>query len=202
MTQPKRRLIAVLFGPPGSGKGTQAGFIGDAFDLAHVSTGDMLRAEVERGSALGAEVGPIMAGGELVPDELIVRVFEERMRHDDGRSGILIDGFPRTLPQAEAFDAMLRRAGRHIDILLSLDVPEEVLVERILQRAAEEGRADDTPEAVHIRMAEYDEKTSPVLAYYEASGANVQHVDGVGCVEEVQERVRSAFSSIANGAAA
>jgi adenylate kinase len=201
VTTAKRR-IAVLFGPPGSGKGTQAGFISDTFDLAHVSTGDVLRHEVERGSALGAEVGPIMAGGELVPDELIVRVIEERMRHDDGRGGILLDGFPRTVPQAEAFDAMLRRAGRHIDILLSLDVPEEVLVDRILQRAAEEGRADDTPEAVHTRMAEYEEKTSPVLAYYEASGANVQHIDGVGSVEDVHERVRRAFASIANGAAA
>jgi len=105
--------VAILFGPPGSGKGTQSGWIAGNFNLVHVSTGDLLRKEITEGTALGRQVEPIMASGELVPDDLIVRVIEHRMRQEDARGGILLDGFPRTLPQAEALDRMLVRGGTH-----------------------------------------------------------------------------------------
>lgn len=189
-------IVAMLFGPPGSGKGTQSSWIADNFGLVHVSTGDLLRKEIAEGTRLGRQVEPIMASGELVPDDLIVRVIEHRMRQEDARGGILLDGFPRTLPQAQALDAMLERGGNHVGIVLFLDVPEEVLRERLLNRAKEEGRADDNADTVHTRMEVYDRETAPVLEYYEGHGANVQHVDGVGEITEVQRRIRNAFRSV------
>jgi adenylate kinase len=186
-------MIAVLFGPPGSGKGTQSWFICKTFSLAHVSTGEMLRVEVEKESALGREVGPIMEAGDLVPDDLVIRVLEERLRHDDARKGVLLDGFPRTVPQAQALDTMLRRSGRMVDLVLCLDAPEDVLVDRVLRRSADEGRADDTPEVLRNRLQVYATETEPVLEYYKSTGARIRRVDGVGSIEEVQQRIRNAF---------
>src|SRR5690348_15888420 len=114
-------MITVIFGPPGGGKGTQAGYITERFGLPHVSTGEMLRDEASKGTPLGNEVAPIMAAGDLVPDELIVRVIESRLAAADASLGVLLDGFPRTLPQAQALDAMLRRVGKQIDLVLHLD---------------------------------------------------------------------------------
>jgi adenylate kinase len=182
-------LIAVLFGPPGSGKGTQAAFITRDFDLAHVSTGDMLRAEAATGSALGREVAPLMAAGKLVPDDLIVRVIAERLGHDDVPKGVVLDGFPRTVAQARALDTMLRGKGRDVGLILSLNVPVDDLVERLLGRAREQGRSDDTAEVIRERMHEYERKTAPVLDHYRKSGARVATVDGVGSVEDVRRRV-------------
>jgi adenylate kinase len=195
-------LVAVIFGPPGSGKGTQAAWVADRFHLAHVSTGELLRAEVTRGSELGRQVEPIMSTGELVPDDLMVRVIESRMREDDGRRGILLDGFPRTLPQAQALDAMLERAGAKVGVVLFLDVPEEVLLERIVRRHQEEGRSDDTPDTLHTRMEVYERDTAPVLEYYEGRGTTIRHVDGVGSIDDVRGRIEDAFGGIAdrNGA--
>ena len=192
-------LVAVIFGPPGSGKGTQAAAVAGELGIVHVSTGDMLRAEVARGSELGRAVEPIMASGALVSDDLIVRVIESRMRWSDAGGGILLDGFPRTLPQAEALDAMLERSGGRVGVVLFLDVPEDVLGERILRRAAEEGRSDDTPETVHRRMEVYESETAPVLEYYERRGVDVRRVDGVGTVEEVRVRLRDAVAGAAVG---
>jgi adenylate kinase len=183
-------LIAVLFGPPGSGKGTQAAFITQDFDMAHVSTGDMLRAEAGTGSPLGLEVAPLMAAGKLVPDELIVRVIAERLQPDDVRRGVVLDGFPRTVAQAGALDRMLEGKGRQVGLILSLAVPVDDLVERLLGRAREQGRSDDTAEVIRERMHEYERKTAPVLDHYRASGARVATVEGVGSVEEVRRRVR------------
>jgi adenylate kinase len=194
--------IVVIFGPPGSGKGTQSKFVSDTFGLAHVATGDMLRAEVQSGSALGREVAPIMERGELVPDELVARVIEERLRQPDARRGVLLDGFPRTVPQAQALDAMLRRGSRKVNVVLSLEVPESELVERILKRAAAEGRADDTPETVRRRMAVYAEETAPVMDHYAGSGARVLRIDGVGSIEDVQRRIHEAMASALGEAAA
>ena len=189
-------FVAVMFGPPGSGKGTQAAWVAEQLAIAHVSTGDLLRAEVAEGTELGCLVEPIMTSGELVPDDLIVRVIESRMRQPDARRGILLDGFPRTLPQAEALDRMLARTGGGVSVVLSLDVPEEELVKRILRRAEEEGRSDDTPETVHTRMQVYERETAPVLEFYELRGTDVRQVDGVGTVDEVAARLREAVAGL------
>ena len=189
-------IVAILFGPPGSGKGTQSPWIADTFSLVHVSTGEVLRREIAKGSPLGKQVEPIMASGELVPDSLIVRVIDHRMRQEDARGGILLDGFPRTLPQALALDETLERSGHRVGIVLFLDVPEDVLRDRIEQRAQEEGRADDTLEALHTRLEVYDRDTAPVLEYYESRGVNVRHIDGVGELAEVQRRIREAFATV------
>jgi adenylate kinase len=194
--------VVVMFGPPGSGKGTQAAWLAEHLRVAHVSTGDMLRAEVAAGSELGCLVEPIMASGELVPDDLIVRVIESRMRQSDARRGILLDGFPRTVPQAEALDGMLERGGRGVSVVLFLDVPEDELVKRILRRAEQEGRSDDTLEAVHTRMEVYERDTAPVLEHYRRRDTEVRRVDGVGSIDDVRARLRQAVESIAgsNGA--
>lgn len=190
--------IAVLFGPPGSGKGTQARHIADTLGVALVATGDLLRAEVATGTALGREVGPIMSTGALVPDELMVRVVESRLDLHAAH-GALLDGFPRTVHQARALDAMLARTGRRLDFLIALDVPNEELRERILSRAAAEGRADDTPETVQTRLEVYARETAPVLAHYEQAGVVVRSVDGLGSVDEVRARVTAALVSLTPG---
>jgi adenylate kinase len=184
-------VIAVLFGPPGSGKGTQAALMTRDFGLAHVSTGDMLRAEAGTGSPLGLEVAPLMAAGKLVPDDLIVRVIDERLNHEDVESGVVLDGFPRTVAQARALDAMLAGRGQGVGLILSLAVPVEDLVERLLGRAREQGRSDDTGEVIRERMHEYDRKTAPVLDHYRGSGARVATIEGVGSVDEVRRRIRA-----------
>ena len=186
-------MITILFGPPGGGKGTQARFITERFGLPHVSTGDMLRNEASKGTPLGNEVAPIMAAGDLVPDELIVRVIESRLAETDAKLGVLLDGFPRTRPQAEALDAMLRRGGKQIDLVLCLDVPEPVLIERLLGRAREEGRADDNLETIQNRLDVYQRDTAPVLDHYRGAGVHVAHVDGNADVAEVTRRIYDAL---------
>lgn len=187
-------VIVVILGPPGSGKGTQAEPLCADFGLVHVSTGDLLRAEVRQGTPLGRLVEPIIRSGALVPDDLVVRVIEQRLRRPDARRGALLDGFPRTLPQAEALDAMLARDGRSVDLVIWLDVPLELVRERILRRAREENRPDDTPEAVERRLQVYLDETAPLLEYYRRPGSptTVLTVDGVGTVDEVRQRLRRA----------
>lgn len=193
--QGEQSLIAVLFGPPGSGKGTQASFITRRFNLAHVSTGDMLRAEAGTQSPLGREVAPLMAAGKLVPDDLIVRVIEGRLRRDDVRSGAVLDGFPRTVAQAQALDRMLAANGRRVGLIIALEVPVDVLVERLLGRAREQGRSDDTADVIRERMVEYEKKTAPVLEHYGATGTRVARIDGVGTVDTVHQRVQAAVDA-------
>lgn len=192
-------MIAVLFGPPGSGKGTQAAFITNDFDMPHVSTGDMLRGEAGTGSPLGREVAPLMAAGKLVPDDLIVRVIAERLRQGDVGSGAVLDGFPRTVTQARALDAMLAKEGRDVGLVLSLAVPVDDLVERLLGRASEQGRIDDTAEVIRERMHEYEKKTAPVLDHYRANGVRVATIDGVGSVEQVRRRIREEVAGALSG---
>jgi adenylate kinase len=186
-------MIGIIFGPPGSGKGTQAGHIELEFHLDHLSTGDILRSEVARGTETGKEVARIMAAGDLVPDGLIIRIVQGILRDPNVSSDVLLDGFPRTLEQAHALDRMLAEEGHRVDFVIALDVPENVLVERILHRAAVEGRADDTREAITERMHEYHKLTAAVLDYYRKQGARVEVVDGVGSVDEVFGRIRRAI---------
>ena len=186
-------MIAIIFGPPGSGKGTQAARIEDEFHLTHLSTGDILRSEVARGTDTGQEVARIMAAGDLVPDDLIIRIVQGILRDPDASSDVLLDGFPRTLQQAKALDQMLADEGHRVDFVIALDVPENVLVDRILHRAAVEGRADDTRDAIAERMHEYHKLTAAVLDHYRKQGVRVEVVDGVGDVDEVFERIRRAI---------
>jgi len=186
-------LIGIIFGPPGSGKGTQASRIEGEFHLVHLSTGDILRSEVKRGSEIGKEVARIMAAGDLVPDDIIVRIVRRRLPESEVGEGVLLDGFPRTLEQARALDEMLASEGHQVDFVIALDVPEDVLVERILHRAAIEGRPDDTREAIAERMHEYHKLTEAVLDYYRRHGVRVIEVDGMGGPDEVFDRIRGAI---------
>jgi adenylate kinase len=186
-------LIGIIFGPPGSGKGTQGPLIEAEFHLAHLSTGEILRTEASRRTAVGREVARVMAAGDLVPDSLIIRIVASRLRRPDVRSGVLLDGFPRTVEQAMALDSILAKAGRSVDFVIALEVPENVLVERLLKRAGEEGRADDTRKAIAERMHEYRTLTAAVLDHYRRSGVRVEEIDGVGDEETVFQRIREAL---------
>jgi adenylate kinase len=186
-------VIGIIFGPPGSGKGTQAARIEEEFRLAHLSTGAILRAEVSRGTEIGKEVGRIMAAGDLVPDDIIVSIVRQRLPESEAGPGVLLDGFPRTLEQARALDEMLAEEGHRVDFVIALDVPEEVLVKRILHRAALESRADDTKKAIAERMHEYHKLTEAVLDYYRKKGVRVEVVDGMGDPDAVFERIRRAI---------
>ena len=188
-------MIGLIFGPPGSGKGTQAARVEREFKLSHLSTGDILRAEVAGGSEIGKEAERVMRAGDLVPDDLIIRIVQGILRDPAVSSGVLLDGFPRTLEQARALDEMLAKEGHKVDFVIAFDVPESVLVERLLHRAAVEGRADDTREAIAERMHEYRTLTAAVLDHYRKKGARVEVIDGVGDVDEVFERIRNELRS-------
>jgi len=185
-------VIGIIFGPPGSGKGTQAARIDDEFHLTHLSTGDILRSEVARGTEIGKEAARIMAAGDLVPDRVIIRIVQGILRDPDVSSDVLLDGFPRTLEQARALDQMLAQEGHRVDFVVALDVPESELVDRILHRAAVEGRADDTRDAIAERMHEYHKLTHAVLDLYRKQGVRVEMVDGTGDVDGVFGRIRRA----------
>ena len=186
-------MIGIIFGPPGSGKGTQAARIEDEFNLAHLSTGQILRAEVQRGTEIGEEVARSMAAGDLVPDDLIVSIVRRRLPAAEAGGGVLLDGFPRTLEQAQALDDMLAQEGHRVDFVIALEVPESDLVDRILHRAAIEGRADDTQEAIAERMHEYHKLTESVLDHYRKQGVRVEVVDGTSDPDAVFERINRAI---------
>lgn len=189
-------MIGLIFGPPGSGKGTQAALIQDEFNMSHLSTGEILRGEVAHGSDVGKEAARIMAAGDLVPDSVIDRIVQARLSRMGSETNVLLDGFPRTLAQARALDAMLAELGRSINFVVALDVPESILVDRLLHRAEVEGRADDTRDAIMERMHEYHARTEPVLDHYRRGGVPVVEVDGRGEVEAVFQRVRDALHRI------
>jgi adenylate kinase len=160
----------LLIGPQGSGKGTQAKRIASAHGLVHIATGDMLRDAVAAGTDLGRRVQPILESGRLVPDELMVDLIRDRLEQSDTTDGFLLDGFPRTLAQADALDAMLGEIGRDLDVVFEFQMPDELGVERMLRRARDEGRMDDTPEAIRTRLALYHEETEPVVEHYRVTG--------------------------------
>jgi adenylate kinase len=163
----------LILGPQGAGKGTQAKRIADEYGLAHIATGDMFRKAIAAGSELGKRVEPILASGELVPDALTVAVLSERLNQSDAADGFVLDGFPRNLDQAEALDEMMRETGRTFNAVLSLQVPDEVARERMLKRAREENRPDDTPEVIERRLQIYHEQTEPLLEHYRVRGRYV-----------------------------
>jgi adenylate kinase len=180
----------ILFGPPGAGKGTQARKIETRYNIPQLSTGEMLRNAIKNRSPLGVEVKSILEEGRLVPDQTVVDLVAEAMEKPEYASGYILDGFPRTVPQAEAFDALLDAQGDSVDAFLMLKVPEAELVNRILNR--EEGRSDDTPDKVIIRLNVYKNETAPVLEYYENKGL-VTYIDGLGTVDEIFGRIEKAI---------
>ena len=160
----------LILGPQGSGKGTQAMRIAAEYRIAHVATGDMFRAAIAAGTPLGLRVEPLLASGQLVPDDLTIGLIRARLQEPDALGGFVLDGFPRTMAQAEALDAMLAGIGRGLDVVLELLVAEEICVERMLRRAREEGRGDDMPEVIAARLEVYRRETVPVVEHYRATG--------------------------------
>jgi adenylate kinase len=156
----------VLFGPPGSGKGTQSASLVAAYGFVHLSTGDILRAEVAAETALGLEAKALMDAGKLVPDHIVIAMIEARIKAHPEANGFIFDGFPRTVAQAEALDQILANNGMTISRMLALEVPEDELVKRLLLRAATEGRKDDNEQTIRTRFQEYQQKTLPVAEYY------------------------------------
>jgi adenylate kinase len=183
----------VLLGAPGSGKGTQATRLKDHLQVPHISTGDLLRAEVAAGSPLGVQAKEVMARGDLVSDAILLGMLEARFSRDDTRGGFILDGYPRNLAQADALDALLVRIGQPMDYAVQLDVPVDLLVERIAGRAAAEGRADDSPESVRTRLKVYDTQTAPVIEFYRQHD-QLTVVDGVGSLDEVFTRIVEAIA--------
>jgi adenylate kinase len=182
----------IFLGPPGSGKGTQAKLLAERLGVPAISTGDMLREAVRRGTPLGRRAQAIMEAGELVPDEVVIGLVRERTGLPDARNGFLLDGFPRTIEQAEALDRILEGNGAAVDGVINLLVPEGTLVERLLGRAALEGRSDDRRETVAERLRVYREKTAPLVERYRGLGLLLD-VDGSGSVEEVAGRIDRAL---------
>ncbi len=191
----------LVLGPQGSGKGTQAQRLSADHGIPHVSTGDMFRAAIADGTELGRRVEPILAAGELVPDELTVALIRERLSKQDTAAGFVLDGFPRNLAQAEELDAMLAEIGRTLDAVLFFDVPDEVALERLLGRADEEARHDDRPDAIERRLEIYHEHTEPVVERYRTTGKLVP-LHAARSVDEVTAEIADALELVGKGKAA
>lgn len=190
-TAPARLLIV---GPPGAGKGTQATGLADAYGIPAISTGDIFRANIKNGTELGKKVQAITAAGELVPDSLTNELVEDRISQDDAANGFLLDGYPRTLGQVEFLTGLLESQGHAIDAVVQLEVDTDAVVARLLKRAQELGRVDDTEEVIRHRQEVYANETAPILGVYEERGALVK-VDGMGTVEEVAQRILDAVAT-------
>jgi adenylate kinase len=190
----------LVLGPQGSGKGTQAKRITAEYGIPHISTGDMFRAAIAEGTELGRQVEPILARGDLVPDELTVALIRERLAQPDAAEGFVLDGFPRNLAQAEALDAMLAEIGRELDAVLFFDLDDETAKARMAGRAAEEGRADDTPEVIERRLAIYHGQTAPVVERYRATGKLVP-LHAARTVDEVFAEIQAALDQVQGRAA-
>ncbi|WP_321316327.1 adenylate kinase [Labilibaculum sp.] len=183
-------LNIALFGPPGAGKGTQSKMLIEKYNLAYISTGDILRSEIAEGTELGLQAKDIIKRGGLVPDEIIVQIMEERIQTDTEVNGFLFDGFPRTTVQAYILEGLLLKMNTKLDCMLSLEVPTDQLRNRLLDRAKKENRSDDTEEVISVRLKEYDTKTAPVANFYKEK--EIYHgIDGLGGIDQIFERLTS-----------
>jgi adenylate kinase len=190
-------MNVLLLGPQGSGKGTQAQRISAAHEIPHIATGDMLRAAIAAGTELGLRVKPIYDAGELVTDDLMIALIRERLSQDDAQAGFILDGFPRTMAQAEALDSMLAEIGKDLDIVLELQVGDEsTLIDRMLKRAVEENRSDDTPESMRRRLDLYYRETQPLVEYYRSNRNNVVGIHASGTVDEVFAEIENALEQV------
>ncbi len=186
----------LLLGPQGSGKGTQAKRIAQEYGLAHIASGDLFRDAIAARTPLGLEIEPIYNAGGLVPDGTTTALIRERIEEDDARDGFILDGFPRNLTQARALDEMLGEIGRDLTAVFALNVSDEISVQRLLGRAREEARVDDTPEAIARRLAIYHDQTEPLIEYYRARDRLVP-IDGEGTVGQVFGQIRAALDHLA-----
>lgn len=180
----------ILFGPPGSGKGTQSAFLIDTYGLNHLSTGDLLRSEIGNETALGLEAKKYMDAGQLVPDEVVIGMIGSKIDENPEAKGFIFDGFPRTTAQAAALDSLLAARNTNIATLLALDVPEEELKKRLILRGEVSGRSDDNQEVIVKRIAEYKSKTEPVANYYANNGKLVK-INGLGSIEEITNAIKA-----------
>lgn len=185
----------ILFGPPAAGKGTQAKRLVENRKMVQLSTGDMLRAAIASGSELGKKVEGVMQRGELVTDEIVIALIEERLPEAEAAGGAIFDGFPRTLAQAKALDSMLEQRGSRIDLVVRLKVDDEQLLKRVAGRFAESGRSDDNPESFKVRLSAYNDQTAPLLPYYENQKKLVE-VDGMGSIEDVSTGIDGALEAL------
>jgi adenylate kinase len=185
----------IMMGPPGAGKGTQASFIAEHFGIPAISTGDIFRANVAEGTSLGVEAKRYMDAGEYVPDEITNKMVRNRIDEPDAEPGFLLDGYPRTLAQVEELDGMVEFTGHRLDAAVVLTVDSEELVQRLLQRAEVEGRADDTEDVIRRRQEVYREQTEPLIEVYRDRGILVE-VDGIGDVDQVTKRIFEALDVV------
>ena len=187
----------ILFGPPGAGKGTHAGAIASKYNLKHISTGELLRAEIAAGTELGLQAKELIAAGSLVPDKVVEGMIENAFNTIKGVDGFLLDGFPRTLPQAEALDAILAKRGEKVNGVISIMIPDSLVYERIAGRAKVEGRADDaSPEVIAHRIQTYHAQTEPLKDYYRAAGNYYEVAGYPGTIEENRDRVLALVETI------
>lgn len=178
----------VLFGAPGSGKGTQATRLKERLGVPHISTGDLLRGEIKAGTELGLKAKGLMDAGQLLPDDIMLGIIEHRLGEPDAKPGFILDGYPRNLAQADALDAVLARIGQPLDVVVKLEVPDSAIIDRCEVRFEKEGRPDDNPDTVKRRLGIYADQTAPVADFYKQRG-KLQVVDGVGELDDVTQRV-------------
>ena len=178
----------ILLGPPGVGKGTQAKRLKEYFNIIHLSTGDILRGEIESDSAIGREAQSFMDAGKLVPDNILLKIMEHRLARKDCSPGYLLDGFPRTIPQAKGLDYILKVIHHQLNAVISLTANEKELINRLVLRGVNSGRSDDTPEVIQRRQTIYWEQTAPLLEYYKKSDL-VKDVNGIGTISEITEQI-------------
>ncbi len=180
----------VLLGGPGAGKGTQAARVEKQYGIPHISTGEVLRESRDAGTELGKKAAGYMDAGKLLPDEIILGIVREKLEEPEMKNGFLFDGFPRTIPQAEGLDEMLKPGGRSLDAVVSIEVPDDVAIERLLKRAEIEGRTDDNRETIEERLTVYYNQTEPLKTYYKKHGL-LKSVNGIGSIEEIFEGIKA-----------
>lgn len=191
-----KHLNIVIFGAPGSGKGTQSARLIDKYGLYHISTGELLRDHIRRGTELGRTADAFISKGQLIPDDLMIQILDDTLeREAKGKRGVVFDGFPRTIPQAEALKELLKKRGMDLHAVVGLEVPEEELVDRMIKRGKDTGRADDNPETIKNRLKVYHEQTHPLREYYNKEGKYLA-IDGMGVVDDIFKSISDKLSKV------